>query len=59
MAQKVFNYVKAGVQVEIVGAGVRGRCGGGTRFEVLEQSNDSKLKIQNRSKLDQNCQKEV
>ena len=54
MVQKVFNNVKTGVQLKIVGAGFRGRCRGGTRFEVLEQSNDSKLKIQNRSKLDQN-----
>ena len=53
MAQKGFNYVLAGVQVEIVGAGVRDSCGGGTRFELLEKSNNSKLKIQNRSKFDQ------
>ena len=45
--------------MKIVGAGVRGRCGGGTRFELLEKSKNSKLKNQNRSKLDQNGPKGV
>ena len=31
----------------------------GTHFELLEKSNNSKLKIQNRSKLDQNGPKGV
>ena len=59
MAQKVLNNVYAGVQVKIIGASVRGRCGGGTRFELLEKSKKSKLNNQNRSKLDQNDPKGV
>ena len=33
--------------------------GGGTHFELIEKSNNLKLKIQNRSKLDQNGPKGV
>ena len=45
--------------MEIVGAGVRGMGGGGTSFEFLEKLHNSKLKSQNRSKLDQNGPKGV
>ena len=48
----LLNYLKTGVQVKIVGAGVRGMGGGGTCFELLAKWKDLKLRNQNRSKMD-------
>ena len=48
----LLNYLKTGVQVKIVGAGVRGMGGGGTCLELLAKQKNLKLRNQNRSKMD-------
>ena len=53
----IFGFANVDFHVNLHLAALWG--GGGTHFELIEKSNNSKLKIPNRSKLDQNGPKGV